>query len=107
MDGAEILKLPGCREGEGEFVAGIEGVRLEQRVALDDGVRLVVVIDPGAGGADGTGQDRRREAEITDLDRVRRGRGATAAGGERGANDAEGGNGRRHERWAAQTGREL
>jgi len=47
VDGAEVRISSGFRESERKLFIGIENLGLEDAVRTDDGVRDVVVIDPG------------------------------------------------------------
>src|ERR1700739_1123881 len=67
MDGAEIRIGSGLREGEGKLFVGIEDLGLEDAVRADDGVRDVVVIDPGNRGTWSDCDRGRAKAEIVDL----------------------------------------
>src|SRR5258708_11061131 len=83
MQGAKILVDARCRERERVFVVGVHHLGSERLAGRRDGVRDVVLVDPGDGGPGFDGQVLRTEGEIVDLHhRLRRG-GSFGHGGER------------------------
>ena len=72
MDRAVIGVGAGLPEDEGELVVGVERRRFEQLrlAAIDDGVRLIIMVDPHHLGAGVDGERLRLEGEIVDHDLV-------------------------------------
>src|SRR5579859_8215771 len=67
VDGTEVRIVTGLREGKRKLFIGIEHLGFEDTVRADDGVRDVVVIDPGDRGSWSYSQRGRAKTEIVDL----------------------------------------
>jgi len=67
MQRTEILISTGRREREGETVLCIEGLRLKEFGARRDGMRNVVIVEPGHRRASLHGDLLRSEGELVDL----------------------------------------